>query len=315
MIGGTGDDFYYIQQPGDLAIEGEGEGNDTVLAGINYALGDNIENLRLYADGRVGLGNDLDNTIIAGIGPALLYGYGGNDTIRGTAFNDEIWGGDGNDVIDARQGNDVVVGGAGNDTVYGGLGADRLRGQDGDDVLRGDGGNDIVVGGAGNDRVFGGDGNDEVYGGNGNDFVGGGMGMDMLWGGNGADQIDGGAGADMVWGGDGADSFIFRDGDFDDIVDGNFDVIGDFSQEDGDVINLAQIDADSTNNDDDPMTNDMDDFTFIGDAEFSGTAGELRYEQSDMFTAVYGDTDGDGMADFTIVLDGQVDLVMQDFVL
>ena len=63
------------------------------------------------------------------------------------------------------------------------------------------------------------------------------------------------------------------------------------------------------------MTNDMDDFTFIGDAEFSGTAGELRYEQSDMFTAVYGDTDGDGMADFTIVLDGQVDLVMQDFVL
>jgi VCBS repeat-containing protein len=48
---------------------------------------------------------------------AIIYGFGGNDEIVGTAFNDIIYGGDGKDVI---------RGGLGADTIYGGVGDDKI---------------------------------------------------------------------------------------------------------------------------------------------------------------------------------------------
>ena len=56
-------------------------------------------------------------------------------------------------------------------------------------------------------------------------------------------------------------------------------------------------------------------FAFIGTAAFSHTAGELRYEEVSGFTYVYGDTNGDGIADFMIRLDGLHALSSGDFVL
>jgi hypothetical protein len=56
-------------------------------------------------------------------------------------------------------------------------------------------------------------------------------------------------------------------------------------------------------------------FTFIGDSAFSGVAGELRYGQAAGSTYVYGDTDGDGVADVVLALTGTIDLTVADLVL
>jgi hypothetical protein len=53
-----------------------------------------------------------------------IFGYGGNDTITGTAYGDRITGGNGNDTITGGPGDDVIEGGNGNDTLTGSAGND-----------------------------------------------------------------------------------------------------------------------------------------------------------------------------------------------
>jgi hypothetical protein len=85
-------------------------------------------------------------------GHLLVYGYGGNDTLRltgGLTVPAFLFGGDGNDTMDAggSTGNNVLVGGAGADALTGGSGRDLLTGGLGSDTLRGGGGDDILIGG------------------------------------------------------------------------------------------------------------------------------------------------------------------------
>jgi hypothetical protein len=56
-------------------------------------------------------------------------------------------------------------------------------------------------------------------------------------------------------------------------------------------------------------------FSFIGTAAFSSVAGQLRDFRQDGDTFVAGDVNGDGMADFHVVLDPLVSLVSSDFLL
>jgi hypothetical protein len=82
----------------------------------------------------------------------LVYGNGGNDTLRltgGLAVPAFLFGGDGNDTLDASgsTANNVLVGGAGADALTGGSGRDLLIGGLGADTLRGGGGDDILIGG------------------------------------------------------------------------------------------------------------------------------------------------------------------------
>jgi serralysin len=62
-------------------------------------------------------------------------------------------------------------------------------------------------------------------------------------------------------------------------------------------------------------------FTFIGTAEFTGVAGELRYEVHDLkpgyedYTEVSVDVNGDAAADFTIYCEGNISFDISDFVL
>lgn len=65
----------------------------------------------------------------------------------------------------------------------------------------------------------------------------------------------------------------------------------------------------------DTLTEGDQAFQFIGTAAFSNTAGELRYEVVDGNTYVYGDTNGDGAADFMILLAGSYSLTAGDFVI
>ncbi|OKH25127.1 type I secretion protein [Hydrococcus rivularis NIES-593] len=142
-------------------------------------------------------------------------------------------------------------------------GSGELKGTNGNDELTGDSsaqtiygyrGNDTLTGQGGNDRLFAGSGNDRVYGDGGDDYLSGGSGKDMLLGGDGTDtlvgvatnqqpgrgEIDtlaGGAGADTFRLGD-SNSVYYNDGRNNTLGQADYALIQDFSQAEGDVIQL-----------------------------------------------------------------------------
>ena len=50
MIGGEGDDSYFVDNAGDVVVENSGEGGITVIASAHYALTADVENLVLQGD-------------------------------------------------------------------------------------------------------------------------------------------------------------------------------------------------------------------------------------------------------------------------
>ncbi len=279
-----------------------------------------------------------DTLKVSGSGESNIYAGEGNDTLHGGSGKNQLVGGNGNDIYHVKGTGDTVVEGkdGGRDTVYayvnhmlaanvetlrmakeglvgegnalgnrmiGSAGVDTLYGHAGDDNIQGEGGNDILYGGAGQDTLLGGDGDDRLYGGDGNDILSGNAGNDMIDGGAGNDSIEGGAGDNLLTGGAGSDVFIFRS-----IDPLSNNIITDFNAAEKDKIGLSLIDANA-------KTAANDAFKFIGAAEFTKTAGQLRYEVADGHSYVSGDINGDGVADFTLVLQN-VDMVRaSDFIL
>ena len=89
-----------------------------------------------------------------------------------------IFGTNGSDVLRSGSGPAVICGFGGNDTLVGGGSADTLLGGAGRDTLRGGDSGDRLKGGGGNDRLFGGGGGDLLYGGRGDDLLDGGAAID-----------------------------------------------------------------------------------------------------------------------------------------
>ena len=145
----------------------------------------------------------------------------GEDAIAGSFDDDFLFGFSGDDAIRGRSGKDVLVGGGGSDSLHGDSGRDRLRGNDQADLLAGDAGDDKLWGGAGDDRLSGGKGGDDLSGD---------AGKDRLAGNRGRDVLDGGRDDDILSGGGGKDRFVIRTGT------GN-DRVVDFSA--GDEIDLS----------------------------------------------------------------------------
>jgi len=158
--------------------------------------------------------------------------------------------------------------------------ANTLTGGNGDDTINGLAGNDTLSGGYGNDRLNGGDDNDTLIGG---------LGQDILTGGAGYDTFKFNALAEMATN---PSSYSYP----------SYDTITDFAT--GDKINLTGVDADTT------QANDQA-FSFVGANNFSGVAGELRYQ----YGSLSGDTNGDSYADFQIQLTGSPVLAATDFFL
>jgi hypothetical protein len=134
---------------------------------------------------------------------------------------------------------------------------------------------------AGNDTITGTSGADSINLGTGNDSVKAGAGADTLIGGLGADRLNGGAGADR---------FVYTDVAHS--LPNAMDTILRF-ESGRDRIDLARIDADQG-------ARGNQSFAWIGDAAFSGKAGELRFANGQLA----GDTNGDGTADFAIKITG-----------
>ncbi|WP_022675590.1 hypothetical protein [Novosphingobium sp. B-7] len=145
-----------------------------------------------------------------------------------------------------------------------------------------------------------------VTGNSGANVITGNAGRNTLDGGAGNDRLIGGAGRDVLTGGAGADKFIFRDGDFGGNTASTADRITDFSRGSKDLISLIGVDANTHTVGDDA-------FAWIGNSAFHHVAGELRYIQTAGNTYVQGDTNGDGLSDFWIRLDGVVNLQATDF--
>lgn len=158
------------------------------------------------------------------------------------------------------------------------------------DVGTGTAGDDDLKGTAFADMLNGLDGNDILRGGAGDDILNGGLGDDLFIGGKGSDSMTGGAGRDL---------FRFDDNG----VDGSRDYIFDFTNY-IDVIDLSGIDANVNTVEDDA-------FVRIGKARFSGSAGELRLVSG----ILYGDTDGDKVADFSVQIFGTSHVFAADIIL
>ena len=100
MIGGAGNDTYYVENKHDVVIEYANQGNDIVHANIAYTLGNNLENLTLDGSGNIsGTGNALNNVIIGNSGNNTLTGGAGSDILMGGLGHDKMTGGTGNDVF------------------------------------------------------------------------------------------------------------------------------------------------------------------------------------------------------------------------
>lgn len=102
LLGGAGDDFYTVDNAGDVVAELENEGVDTVNSSLNHTLADHVENLALTGSAnRNGTGNALDNTIAGNRGINILNGMAGNDILAGGLGGDtyRFDSGFGHDVI------------------------------------------------------------------------------------------------------------------------------------------------------------------------------------------------------------------------
>ncbi|GGC12757.1 hypothetical protein GCM10011494_34490 [Novosphingobium endophyticum] len=112
-----------------------------------------------------------------------------------------------------------------------------LNGTSGNDVVAGGGSAEVLIGFGGDDSIDAGAGDDQAHGGAGADTLTGGDGSDLLHGGIGDDLLYGEDGLDTLFGGSGADTFFFEAAS----AFNNTDVVSDFSTNDSDVIDIADV--------------------------------------------------------------------------
>jgi Ca2+-binding RTX toxin-like protein len=243
-------------------------------------------------------------------------GLAGNDTITTLGGNDVIKGGAGNDIISSGGGNDVIQfnGSAqGMDSIDGGAGNDRIEATANGTVIglsSLSGVESISANGFGSVTIKGSDAGDRL------DFtnvtltgigaIKGASGNDTIYGSSSADVIVGGAGADSLRGNGGADKFHYNV--LSESRSSAPDQILDFVPG-TDKVDLKGVDAVGG------VTGNQA-FSFIGESGFSNVAGQLRVDHSDSDrTVVMGDVNGDGTADFSIVLMGSLTLSASNFIL
>lgn len=291
-----------------------------------------------------------DDTLTGGEGDDSLFGWGDEDTLNGGEGIDTLDGGRGKDTLNGDNGADILYGQRGTDTLKGGAGEDKLYGGADNDSLDGGAGVDSLYGGRGDDTyivdvvgdllyeyqmggkdtvesavtwtlgdffehleltgstAIDGNGNradNKITGNSGANKLLGLDGNDTLSGGAGADTLTGGRGNDRMSGGAGADTFILT---ADSIGEGlrEKDRISDFSVSDGDRLNLTAIDANTT------IDGDQ---AFVAVAKFNGVAGEMALSYKGGTTTLQLDVNGDGKADYTLKIKGDVTLHSGDWLL
>ncbi|MDZ4392144.1 hypothetical protein [Cypionkella sp.] len=270
-------------------------------------------------------GTDANNTLVGTRLGDTIFGGLGNDTITGNLGIDSLMGDAGNDVLQGGDGNDHLFGGIGNDQLFGGAGIDQLTGGIGDDVYVIDNSSDLIIErvNEGSDKIitsaFGIDlttfanvekaqlegdqklnltgtavGNELIGNGVAN-YIDAGAGGDLVFGGAGNDVLSGGTGIDRISGGMGADFFVFRSA-AEAGLGATADQITDFTHGVDQLVITAFAFGSA----------------FIGAAAFSG-ARQVRYDIGS--GVISGDNDGNGLADWQIVLLNKPVLTAVDLIL
>lgn len=243
MVGTAWREIYYVDNIGDVIVEGSEGNNDVAHASISYTLAANVENLILDGSAPLdGWGNAIDNRISGNNSNNRLYGMDGDDYLFGNGGADRLEGGAGDDHLNGDAGADRLIGGAGydiyvvdnvNDVVEDSDAMGEVRsyidwdldwsaglhelwlwnydddinawGTDQADHIRGTLGTNIIHGGGGDDQLYGESGR---AAGAGRDFLYGEEGNDLLtdWGFGDYPADDGGL-PDELYGGVGDDTY------------------------------------------------------------------------------------------------------------
>ena len=237
---GAGADKLDVSGGGGHVFVEAGEGDDIVTVRdaavhLDGGAGDDRIETALSTFSMAGT-EGFEQLVYTGKLAAVLTGDDGANRITGGIKGDSITGGAGDDTIDGGKSVDAAI--------YSGVRAsytinvvssttvtvtDDVADRDGSDTLQNieklvfaDG--FVMLGGSGADKLKDGEGDDMLYGNAGNDNLTAGAGNDILIG---------GAGKDVLTGGLGADTFVFAD-----LATGGVDTVKDFSQAQGDHIQL-----------------------------------------------------------------------------
>ncbi|WP_409281077.1 beta strand repeat-containing protein [Pseudomonas defluvii] len=313
LIGGKGNDTYVVDNAGDSVIENVNEGADTVNASIDYVLGANIENLTLLDGALNGTGNALKNTLI---------GNAANNTLDGGAGVDKLVGGAGNDTYIV----DLLAKGAGSkatvvleDTIIESAkqGEDTLALRMSDAAVNAFQGKATITLGANLENLdaratgklgitlTGNAADNTLWGNTGSNTLNGGAGNDTLHAGNGGNNVlIGGTGADTIYTGSGIDTIKFN----------ALNEMGLGNKQD--VVLGFTTDAANPGKGDKLDFSALKGYKFAGEAsDFSGAAKELRYVTDGSSVTLYGTSNADHSADFSIKLVGITALTAADLVL
>ncbi|TDR90066.1 putative secreted protein (type I secretion substrate) [Enterovirga rhinocerotis] len=292
MVGGVGNDTYFVDSARDQVIETARGGTDRVSTTVSYTLAAGSEIEHFDVDGAASTtaidltGNEFAQTIVGNAGNNKIDGKGGADIMRGLGGDDAYY-------VDSAR--DQVL-----ESVGGGH--DRVSTTTSYVLTAGSEIEHFAIYGAASTTAINLTGNgfaQTIIGNNGDNKIDGKAGADIL---------RGLGGRDILTGGTGADTFLFT-ALSDSTVDGaGRDLIQDFYRSHGDRIDLRPLDANS-------QVAGNQAFSFIGTKAFSHQAGELRATVSGGYTVVSGDVNGDGRADFAISLRNHINLRADDFYL
>jgi Ca2+-binding RTX toxin-like protein len=278
MYGGTDSDSYYVDDAGDVVWEYAGEGTgDYVNTNTSYALtaGSEIEQLQVYDHlgtasinltgnefGNDIYGNDGDNVINGGAGADFMMGRKGNDTYIVDDPGDQLW--ENGEIYSTPE-----IESEGFDTVLTSVSFD-VGFYSEIEVLQ-------AIGTA-NVNLTGSIDNNRIIGNAGNNIIDGNYGKDTMSGAGGTDVF--------IW------SSVYEMGWF------NFDpdIVTDLNRAEGDVLHLANIDADET------VVGDQA-FTFIGTAAFTAP-GQINFATNGTDTFIQLNTNADPTVDGIIQVFG-----------
>jgi Ca2+-binding RTX toxin-like protein len=277
LSGGTDNDTYIINHASNIVWEYAGEGGDTVITSVSYALPAGSEIEKLHTDDGFGTaainlaGSDFSNIIFGNAGDNILNGGGGADNMFGGKGNDTY-------IVD-NLGDSFFENGEiystpeieseGFDTVLTSVSVD-LGLYNEVEVLQATGTNPLVlIGSLDNNRIIGNDG---------------------------SNLIDGSYGKDTLTGGGGPDHFQWSS--INEIGWFNFDpdIVTDFKRAEGDLLRFDLIDADET-----VAGNQA--FQFVGTAGFTGP-GQIWWGHNGGNTVILLNTNADLTIDGIIQVNG-----------
>jgi Ca2+-binding RTX toxin-like protein len=174
MTGFGGDDWYYVDNAKDMAIEQMNGGADSVVATVSIAkLFDEVEYLYLQGKGNLNgtgndsanqiFGNDANNVLDGGAGADRLYGGKGNDTYVVDNAGDKLYENAGEGIDLVKSSVSFALAGDFENLTLTGTGNINGTGNGGNNIITGNDGNNVLNGGAGADTLTGGKGDDVYY--------------------------------------------------------------------------------------------------------------------------------------------------------